>query len=116
MRLPLQFACLVVGAALAHTALAKEHLTEETMEATADMLVLPAVTEGVLTVRTCEKCPARTLHASAATRYMLGRKIVTLKDLSDYVRSNGRAFTAVSYDRKTLALNGIKVSVGDTSR
>lgn len=110
MRSRLQLASLVLGAALACNAFAKEQINEESLEASAAMLSMPAVADGVLVVKTCNECEAKSLRASPITRYVLGGKNVSLKDLSDYVRSHGKAFASVNYDAKTRALNRISVS------
>jgi hypothetical protein len=107
----LQLAFLVLSATLACSALGKEPINEETLEAKASMLVLPSVADGVLVVQICSTCTAMSLQAGASTRYFLDKKSVSLKDLTDYVRLHGNAFAAVNYDEKTHALNRISVSL-----
>ena len=111
MRSRLQLVSLLFGVALACTAVGKPQVDEEVFEARASMLSMPAVAEGVLVVQTCAECKLLSLQASAGTRYLLGRQAVSLKELSDYVRTHGNAFAALNYDTKTRALNSIAVSV-----
>ena len=112
MRSRLQLVSLLFGIALACTAVGKPQLVdEESFEARASMLSMPAAADGVLVVQTCAECKLLSVQASPATRYLLGGKAVTLKDLTDYVRTHGNAFASVNYDTKTKALNYIAVFV-----
>lgn len=111
MRSRLQLACLLLGATLAFSAVAKTPLNEETLEATAGMLAMPSTTDGVLVVTMCATCTPLSLQASAKTQYFLDQKPVTLKELTDYARTHGSAFAGVNYDTKTRALNRIRVAV-----
>ena len=111
MRSILKLACLALGATLAFSAVAKEEINEETLEAKASMLSLPAASDGVLVVTLCGGCTPISLQASAKTQYFLAQRAVTLQELAAYARTHGNAFAGVNYDTKTLALNRIRVSV-----
>ncbi len=111
MRFRLQLALLACGASLACTAFGYEPATEETLESSGSQLSMPAATDGVLVVTRCTSCAPLSLHASTSTRYFFGRKPVTLKEMTDYLRTHGKAFVGVNYDTKTLALNRVRASV-----
>jgi len=111
MRFPLQLALLALGTTLAFAAVGKEKINEETLEATASMLSLPAAADGVLVVTLCPTCTPISLQANASTQYFLAQKPVTLQQLADYARTHGNAFAGVNYDTKTHALNRIRIAV-----
>jgi hypothetical protein len=111
MRSMLKLACLVLGATLACSAVAREEINEETLEATAGMLALPATTDGVLVVTMCGGCVPKSLQASSKTQYFLAQRAVTLAELTAYARTHVNAFAGVNYDTKTNALNRIRIAV-----
>ena len=111
MHFRLQLAVLVLGATLAGSAVARQPISEETLEASGSMLSMPAAADGVLVVYMCASCKPMSLRANATTQYFFNHTPVTLKEMTDYVRAHGDAFAGVNYDTKTLALKRIRVSV-----
>ena len=51
------------------------------IEATAENVVLPSGTDGILVYRECKGCPAKSLRTSAATVYHFNQLPVTLPEL-----------------------------------
>jgi hypothetical protein len=77
---------------------AKQPRATDTLEASASMLSMPSVADGILVVKVCQDCEAITLRASATTQYVLGKEQVTLREFSIFARDNGKAFVAVTHD------------------
>lgn len=94
------FVCVLLAAATAQ-AFARVPITEEAIETSADMLSMPASSDGTLVIARCTRCTPTTLQASAATEYAIGKQKVTLQDFAAFVRSNPRAPIGVMYDTST---------------
>ena len=93
---------------VATPALAQVHPVPRVIEAHASSVVLPASADGTLVVRSCQECTARTLQATAATRYRLGESDVSLGEFGAFLRDHPYITLTVSYREGTNVVIGLQ--------
>jgi hypothetical protein len=77
---------------------APSRMLEGAIETYTNEITLPASAGGTILVRHCERCGGVSLTTSAATRYFIGSRSVSLQDLIAYLRSGQRFPTTIFYN------------------
>lgn len=85
--------------ALVASARPQEKLLEASVEAFAEDLSLPANESGVITVRGCPACSAQTLYFAKERVLILAGRPVSLKEMTDALRRDGKSTVTVFFRR-----------------
>ncbi|MBX5461348.1 MAG: hypothetical protein IRZ28_09680 [Steroidobacteraceae bacterium] len=76
-------------------------------EVSAGSLTLPSGVGGAAVFAPCAECPPKSFPATAATRYLLGRKEVTLQELKAAIIGKPSLIVTVKYSASTGELVSI---------
>lgn len=79
-------------------------------EVTAGSVVLPTAASGRLTLPACANCATKTLQTTAATKYFVGDRPVTVNELRAAVLRDPEGILTVNYDRES----GVVIEVSAT--
>jgi DNA replicative helicase MCM subunit Mcm2 (Cdc46/Mcm family) len=72
-------------------------MLEGAIETYSNQITLPGSAGGSVTVSRCDGCKGRSLYINAGTKFFIGSKEVTLREMSTYLRSGQRQPTAIFY-------------------
>jgi hypothetical protein len=98
----------LVASGMAALAFADIRVIEESVETTADFVVLPSDPPSSLVVTPCRSCKPLLVPTSVRSKYFIEKEEVQLAELKRELASRPKAFVHVVFDKKTGELRRLE--------